>query len=370
MKKASFVILTLAAAASISFAADSAAPQKVTTAPQKGSVAPKVDNDSKVIKATTPIAKPASFDSFPEVIAEVDGKKLTKAEVIQKIMAMTGGKMPEGLTQQVLESVVKKMATQFVESTAILDAAIAAGFKPSPELAVKGFNDYLKTATPFQIEQLKKGLAQRGTTLEAFIEKKKNEKAFQEQMAINAFFEKNIISKCQVDEKEAKAYYDANPKAFEMPADDKDSMRASHILIMVKENADAKTKAAAKAKAEKLLALLKKDAKLFGELAEKESQCSSAKNKGSLGSFTKGQMVPEFEQAVVNLKTGEISGIVETKFGYHIIRRDALKKAEKKTFAEVKDKLQLALKQQKIETTLVAFIKKITDKAKGKVYIK
>ncbi len=357
MKKASFVILTLTAAASISFAADTAAPQKVAA-------------DSKVIKATMPLAKPVSFDSLPEVIAEVDGKKLTKAEVIQKIMAMTGGKMPQGLTQQLLEDVIKRMATQFVQSTALLDAAIKAGFKPSPELAVKGFNDYLKTATPFQVEQLKKGLAQRNTTLEAFIETKKTDKVFQEQMAINAFMEKNIISKCQVDEKEAKAYYDANPKAFETPADDKDSMRASHILIMVKENADAKTKDAAKAKAEKLLALLKKDAKLFEELAEKESQCPSAKNKGSLGAFAKGQMVPEFEQAVVNLKTGEISGIVETKFGYHIIRRDAPQKVQKKTFAEVKDKLQLALKQQKVQKALLAFVEKITDAAKGKIYIK
>ena len=159
-------------------------------------------------------------------------------------------------------------------------------------------------------------------------------------------------------------------KQFEMPADKKGTMRASHILIKVDEKADVKTKAAAKAKAEKLLKLLEKDASLFGELAEKESACPSGKNKGSLGPFTKGRMVPEFEQAVVNLKTGEISGIVETKFGYHIIRRDPLKKAEKKTFAEVKEKLEMALKQEAIQKALMSFVKKITDSAKGKVYIK
>lgn len=356
MKKTSLTILTLTAAASISFAAETAAPKKITA--------------SKAIKATMPIAPPANFNFLPPVVAEVNGKKLTKAQIIQKILVMTRGKMPKGLTQKMLEDTVKKMATQFVQSTAILDAAIKAGFKPSAELAVKGFNDYLKTAPSFQIEQIKKGLAQRGMNLETFLEKNKNKKAFQDQMAINTFFEKNVISKCKVSEKDAKAYYAANPKAFEMPADAKGSMRASHILLMVKEKADVKTKAAAKAKAEKLLKLLKKDASLFGELAEKESQCPSGKNKGSLGAFTKGRMVPEFEQAVVNLKTGEISGIVETKFGYHIIRRDAPKKAEKKTFAEVKEKLQTALKQQKIEKSLMAFVKKITDAAKGKVYIK
>lgn len=347
MKKTSLAILTLTAAASISFAAE-------TTAP-------------KVIKATMPLAPKANFNFLPELVAEVNGKKLTKAEVLKKLL---GGKIPQGVTQEMLVNATKSMATQFVQASAILDAAIKAGFKPSAELAVKGFNDYLKTAPTFQVEQIKKGLAKQGKTLETFIEKNKNLKAFQEQMAINSFFSKEVISKIKVSAKDAKAYYDANPKAFETPADPKDSMRASHILIKLEEKSDAKTKVAAKVKAEKLLALLEKDASLFEELATKESQCPSAKKKGSIGAFTKGRMVPEFEQAVVNLKTGEISAIVETKFGYHIIRRDAPKKSKKQTFAEVKDKLQVALKQQAIEKSLMAFVKKITDAAKGKVYIK
>jgi len=349
MKKTSLAILTLTAAASISFAAETAAP--------------------KTIKATIPMAPKVNFDFIPEVVAEVNGKKLTKTQILQQLLGPTG-QVPQGVTQEMLKKVTIKMAKQFVQATAILDAAIKAGYKPSPELAVKGFNEYLKTAPAFQLEQIKKGLAKQGKTLESFLAESKTKKAFQDQMAINVFFQKKVISKYQVSMKSAKAYYDANPEAFKMKADAKGSMRASHILITVAEKADAKTKAAAKAKAEKLLTLLKKDASLFGELAEKESQCPSSAKKGSLGVFTKGRMVPEFEQAVVNLKTGEISAIVETKFGYHIIRRDALKKAEKKTFAEVKDKLQAALKQEQIEKALMAFVKKITDATKGKVYIK
>ena len=174
------------------------------------------------------------------------------------------------------------MAKQFVQAGAILDATIKAGFKPSLKLAVKGFNEYLKTAPPFQVEQIKKGLTQQGETLESFIEKNKKLKSFQEQMAINSFFAKEVISKVKVSAKDAKAYYDANPKSFETPADQKGSMRASHILIKVEEQSDAKTKAVAKVKAEKLLALLEKDASLFEELAKKESPSPSGKNKGSL----------------------------------------------------------------------------------------
>jgi len=351
MKKTSLAILTLTAAASISFAAETAAP--------------------KTIKATIPMAPKVNFDFLPEVVAEVSGKKLTKTQVLQQLLPPAGkGQIPKGVTQETLKKVTIRMATQFVQATAILDAAIKAGYKPSPELAVKGFNESLKTAPAFRLEQIKKGLAKQGKTLESFLEERKTDKAFQDQIAIQTFFREKVINKYQVTTKAAKAYYDANPKAFKMNADPKGSMRASHILITVDKKADAKTKAIAKAKAEKLLALLKKDASLFGELAEKESSCPSSAKKGSLGVFKKGNMVPEFEQAVVNLKTGEISAIVETKFGYHIIRRDAPKKATKETFAEVKDKLQAALKQQQVEQALKAFVKKITDAAKGKVYIK
>ncbi|MDD5698820.1 MAG: peptidylprolyl isomerase [Victivallaceae bacterium] len=190
-------------------------------------------------------------------------------------------------------------------------------------------------------------------------------------MAVNSFLAEKVLDKSAVNDADAKAYYDAHPNAFKQPGDSKDAMRASHILIMVKKDADAQTQAAAKAKAEKLLAMLKQDPSRFGELAEKESGCPSGKaGKGSLGAFEKGQMVPEFENAVINLKPGELSGIVKTQFGYHIIRRDALEGAKTKTFAEVKDQLKEFLKQKKNQEALLAFVKQITEKAKAKNYIK
>lgn len=364
MKKTSLVILTLTAAASISFAAKTA-PKKVA--------ATKKTTASKVIKATIPVAPKVSFDFLPPIVAEVNGKKLTKAQVVQKLLGPMGGKIPQGVNQEMLKSAIQRIAAQFIELNALLPAAIKAGFKPSPELVVKKFNDSLKKVSAVQLEGFKKNLAMQGLTIEKFIAQNKAKKEVQEQMAIDAFIQskvKSIGSKYAVSDKEVKAYYDANLKFFKLKADEKGSMRASHILIKVEEKSDAKTKAAAKAKAEKLLALLKKDASLFEELAEKESQCPSARNKGSLGSFKKGNMVPEFEQAVVNLKTGEISAIVETKFGYHIIRRDAAKKAETKTLAEVKGDIKAGLKQQKVQKSLMEFVKKTVEAAKGKNYIK
>jgi len=86
------------------------------------------------------------------------------------------------------------------------------------------------------------------------------------------------------------------------------AIRASHILV------------AKYSQAEKILEQLKQGAD-FKELAKKYSICPSAKRGGDLGKFTRGQMVKEFEKAAFALKVGEISGIVKTKFGYHIIKR-------------------------------------------------
>ncbi|MFA6716051.1 MAG: peptidylprolyl isomerase [Victivallales bacterium] len=359
MKKTSFAILTLTAVATVGFAAE-------TTVK-----APAGKADSKVVKATVPVAPKASFDFLPETVAEVNGKKLTKAELIGKLLGPTGGKIPDGVTQEMLNSAANAIAAQFIQTTAVLDAALKAGYKPSEEMAEKEFSKFLKKVPAFQLEQIKKVLAKQGLTVETFIAKNKGKKEFQEQMAVSAFFEDKVFNKCTVTDKEVKEYYDKNPDMFKTPADSADSLRASHILIAVTEKDDSKTKAEAKAKAEKLLALLKKDAKLFEELAEKESACpSGARNKGSLGAFKKGQMVPEFEKAVVNLKDGEISAIVETKFGYHIIRRDQLQKEKVQTFDEVKEKIKMSLEQKEKQEALQAFIKKLTDEAKGKNYLK
>ena len=358
MKKMSLAVMTLTFGAAVSFAADKTPPKKAEAAPVKAA-------PSKMIKA----APVANFDFLPDVVAEVNGKKILKQELINRLLGPLGGKVPRGISQKMLENVAKSFVQRMIQFQVILDEAAKAGYKPSVEFAEKGFAKYLKKIGPMQLQGFKQQLAKENKTIESFLAENKVKKSFQEQMAVQAFLENKIIDKCVVDDKEAKAYYDANPKEF-TSGDAPGMLRASHILIMVKDKNDAKAKAAAKAKAEKLLKLLKKDAKLFEELAEKESQCPSGKaNKGNLGAFKKGQMVPEFEKAVINLKDGEISEIVETQFGYHIIRRNPLKKATPVPFAKVKERLKKALKQKKALGEVDAYLKKITKAADIKNYL-
>lgn len=102
-------------------------------------------------------------------------------------------------------------------------------------------------------------------------------------------------------------------------------VRASHILLMYQGSARStasRSKAEAQASIEDLARQLA-DGADFAELARAHSDCPSAARGGDLGSFGRGQMVPEFEAAAFSMQAGEVSHVVETAFGYHLIRRTA-----------------------------------------------
>jgi peptidyl-prolyl cis-trans isomerase C len=133
-------------------------------------------------------------------------------------------------------------------------------------------------------------------------------------------------------------YYKGHPEQFQAP----ERVQASHILVKVEDGAAPEAKAAAKKKIEGIQQKLKAGGD-FGALAAENSDCPSKERGGDLGFFTKGQMVPEFEAAAFALKPGEVSGIVETKFGFHIIKCTEHSQAGATPLPEVKDRLRTFL---------------------------
>ena len=123
--------------------------------------------------------------------------------------------------------------------------------------------------------------------------------------------------------------------------------RASHILINADKVASADQRDAARNKAQALLAELQKTPNQFAEIARKNSQdAGSAAKGGDLDFFGRGAMVKPFEEAVFALKKGDISGIVETEFGFHIIRLTDIKVPEQKTFESQRAKLEVEVRGQ------------------------
>jgi peptidyl-prolyl cis-trans isomerase D len=155
-----------------------------------------------------------------------------------------------------------------------------------------------------------------------------------------------VMKGITVPEAELKTYYEQNAQRLA----GQEERRASHILIAVPKTATPAERAKAKAKAEQLLAVVKKAPDSFAEVAKKNSQDpGSAANGGDLDFFARKAMAKPFEDAAFSLKKGEISDVVETEFGYHILRVTDIKLPKQRTFEEMKPELETELKKQQAQ---------------------
>lgn len=152
-----------------------------------------------------------------------------------------------------------------------------------------------------------------------------------------------IANQVMVSDADVKSYYDQNAKRYTT----EEQRRASHILITVPKDAPAKDRSAAKSKAESLLAQLHKNPADFARLAKENSQDpGSAERGGDLDFFGSGMMVKPFEDAAYKLKKGEISDVVESEFGYHIIQLTDVKPGGVRSLDQVRDEIAAEIKKQ------------------------
>ncbi|XAH25672.1 SurA N-terminal domain-containing protein [Xylophilus sp. GW821-FHT01B05] len=149
-----------------------------------------------------------------------------------------------------------------------------------------------------------------------------------------------------VSDQDLQAYYAQNQARLA----NQEERRASHILISVPKDAPQAERDKARAHAEQLLVQVRKAPATFADVARKNSQDpGSAPSGGDLGFFARGAMVKPFEEAAFAMKKGDISDLVESDFGYHIIQLDDIKAAKQKSFAEVRGELEAELRQQQAQ---------------------
>lgn len=187
---------------------------------------------------------------------------------------------------------------------------------------------------------------------------------FKKDMAIQQFIDKQFTQKVTVSDKESKSYYDSHPNLFKQP----EQVRASHILIKVDPQSNKMQRAEAQKKIEEIQQRLKKGED-FAVLAKEFSQCPSSVRGGDLGYFKRGQMVKAFEEAAFALNPGEISDIVETKFGYHLIKVNDKRAETTISYEDIKDMLERYLKQDKIQKEIGLYVKKLKEKAKIETFL-
>jgi len=178
-------------------------------------------------------------------------------------------------------------------------------------------------------------------------------------LAIRELIDQKVADKIVIKDEETKAYYDGNPQFFQQP----EQVKASHILIKVEPTADEAAKSEARKKIAEVQQKLK-DGGDFATLAKEYSQGPSSAKGGNLGYFRRGQMVKPFEDAAFSIKTNEVSDLVETRFGYHIIKVNDKKPEQTLAYADVKDKIAQRLKQEKIEKDAAQYIEDLKKGAK------
>lgn len=171
--------------------------------------------------------------------------------------------------------------------------------------------------------------------------------------------EKEVMELAKVSEDEIKKHYEENKNDYKEP----EQVNAAHILIRLKDGATPEEDKAAMDKIQGLLKKIKEGGD-FSTLAKENSDCPSGSKGGELGYFSRGQMVPEFEEAAFKLKAGEVSDIVKTKFGYHIIKVLDKKEERVKEFSEVKEEIEQKLTGEKQKSAFEDYTKKLKDNAK------
>jgi peptidyl-prolyl cis-trans isomerase D len=153
----------------------------------------------------------------------------------------------------------------------------------------------------------------------------------------------SIEKTVSVNESDLRTYFDQNNAKLV----GQEERRASHILIAAAKDAPADVRSKARAKAQELLAAIKKDPSSFADLAKKNSQdTASAAKGGDLDFFTRGAMVKPFEDAAFSLQKGQVSDVVESDFGYHIIKLTDVKALHTPSFEEMRPTLEAQLRKQ------------------------
>lgn len=258
-------------------------------APEKKQAAPPAGGDAKADAAA-----PAETVEATEVVATYAGKKLTSAQIVSEIERLPGP------SRAYLSAPDRKR--QFVENMILNDLLFAEGQK-------QGYD------TDPEIERQVADMRKRLVVQRLMREYQKPP---------------------EITDADAQKYYDDNPNLYSTT-----QIKAAHILV--------KDEAQAKAIREQVM----KDPSKFAEIAKEQStdKTSGAKG-GDLGKFGQGRMVPEFEKVAFALKPGEISEVVKTQYGFHVITVTEREDGERKPFEQVKEQIKATMRNKALQDSM------------------
>jgi peptidyl-prolyl cis-trans isomerase C len=311
---------------------------------------------SASVPSSSPDAVKPLPDPLPDVIARVNGQPIPLR--FAKIMADDAIKGRES-TKELQARALRSALDQLVTRELLFQEALAQGVSADSAAVDRKYDEV--HAGEKDEEAWKKFLAQQGLTPQTF----KTE--LRTRQTVTALLDKVVAARVPqaITDQEAKAFYDGNPTLFNLGR----RVRASHILVLVPKGTDEKGKAAFRAKAEAALKRVR-DGEDFGAVARAVSQDEgSAVRGGELPVFGKGEMVPPFEAAAFALGAGKVSDLVETQFGFHVIKVHEQLPDGKAPFDSLKESLKKHLLGLKRQEAMTVYVNGLRDKAKIEIFI-
>jgi peptidyl-prolyl cis-trans isomerase C len=303
--------------------------------------------------AQAPAIKPVPAE-LPEVLARVNGETISRADfekALQAVEAQNGGAVPPDQRDRVYRGVLEQLVSfrLLIQETKARNLTVA-----DAELDARMTE--IRSQFPSE-EEFNQRLAQQKTTAEQLRADARSE------LSVTKMLQAEVEAKVAVTPAQVQDFYAKNPDRFKQG----ERVRASHILLRLPEKADEAAKAAVKTKATDVLKQVR-DGKDFAELAKQYSEDpGSAPSGGDLNFFQKGQMVAPFDQAAFTLKVGDVSDLVETNFGFHIIKVTDKQPERVVPLDDVRPQVQQFLENQSRQEQTQALIKALA--AKGKVEI-
>jgi len=287
-----------------------------------------------------------SITGKPEdVIAKVNGRAVTVAEM--NLFATRGSQEPGGPKKEAQLLALNTRIDQFL----LAEAATRKGISVPDSLVDPMIASWERRFTNPQERDAR--LAQMGLTMPQLREE------FRLQELVRRFVRETVQDTLKVTDAELQTHYDSNQAQFQQG----ESVRASHILVTCDPAATPEVKAAAKSKAEALDRRVR-GGEDFATVARAESDCPSKEQGGDLGFFTRDRMVKPFADAAFAMTPGQISDVVETQFGYHVIKLEERRAGGTMPLDQIAEQLRGYLLGQKLQGAVDQVAKGLRAKAK------
>lgn len=287
-----------------------------------------------------------------KAIATVDGTPVTEAQLDEAAKAYQNQLSLQGrnVTDEQLTSIRGEILESLIRKTALLNEAEEMGVTVE-DSEVKEELDKIKERFPSD-EQYEQALESQGYTEESL------RGEIRDDLIISGLIDREVLDDIELSEEEIVSFFEENSNYFVIP----ESVTASHILIQVAQDATEEEDAEAREKIDAILVDLNEGAD-FAETAKEESEGPSATSGGDLGTFGRGKMVPEFEEVAFSLEPGELSDVVKTQFGYHIIYVRDREEGRTQSLDEVREDITEYLKQRRGESQVDEYINSVVEDA-------